>query len=278
MKGLFSTRRIGRKKISFVLQFEKTLPNSVCYSFDKLNINLNMKKNSLFISLSLLLPAFLTAQSNEAITKLNDAGVTLEQIENSLKDADAEFYFKSTNTTLSKNTDGSSYTSVDISEFDPRRPVGEKWKLLTIDGVAPVESKENAYNKSSNTTDESINGKVDPATVKVISEDNSRLVVGLRYLAKSLPKRYRFFADCDATYTIDKSTGKMISGKVVNFKQTKVSIATIPRLSIDIEFIFLDEAEGYHIKSEHMDMTIRVLGVESESISDIEYTDFKKVK
>jgi len=236
-----------------------------------------MKRFRLCISFSLFLPIFLVAQSSEAIIKLNKAGVTLEQIENCLEDADAEFYFKSTSTTVSKYTD-SEFTSVEISEFDPRRAVGERWKLLSIDGVAPETSKEKSYSKGVNTTEEEINGKIDPASVKVIREDNSQLIVGLRYLAKTLPKKYRFFADCDATYTVDKSSGKLVSGTIVNFKKTKISIATISNLDMNLEFTYLDDADGYHVKKEQMDMTIHVLGQESQSNVTIDYTDFKKVK
>ncbi|WP_296703492.1 hypothetical protein [Algoriphagus sp.] len=236
-----------------------------------------MKKHLLFLLFAFTMPFILFAQSNEAIRKLNDAGVTIEQIEHCLKEADASYYFKSTNTSVSKNEDGSSYTSVSISEFDPRKPVGEQWTLVSTDGVPATAAENKTFNRTTNSTGE-FNGKVDQASVKVISEDDKHLVIGLRFLEKSLPKKLHFYADCEATYTIDKDSKKLVSGTIVNLKETKVSVATLSNIKVDLEFILLDEAEGYHISNEIMDMTVRVLGQTSQSIATIVYSDFKKVK
>ncbi len=236
-----------------------------------------MKKIFLTVAITLSLPVFVFSQSNEAIQKLNDAGVTIDQIEHCLKDADAEFYFKSTQTDVSKNGDGSSYTSVTISEFDPSKDNDEHWTLISSNGVTPTASENKTFNKTSN-SNRAFNGQVDLKTVKVLSEDDSQLVIGLRYAVKTLPKKYRFYADCDATYTIDKINKKLVSGTIVNFKETKISIAKISNVKVDMEFVFLNEAEGYHISNEKLEMSIEVLGQKSQSNSTIVYSDFKKVK
>jgi len=243
----------------------------------KPNNKLEMQKNTLIITIALALPVFGFGQANEAIQKLNDAGVTIEQIEHSLKDADAEFYFKSTNTTVSKSEDGNPYTSVTICEFDPSKSCEEHWKLISTDGITPTESENKTFNRTTNSNDE-FNGKIDLESVKILSEDDSRLVIGLRYSEKSLPRKFRFYADCDVTYTIDKVNKQLVSGTIVNFKETKMSIAKLSNVKVDLEFIFLNEAEGYHIKNEQIEMTILVLGQQSESNSTIVYSDFNKVK
>ncbi len=236
-----------------------------------------MKKNLLFLAFILAIPGFLVAQTNEAVSKLIATGVTIEQIEHCLRESDATYYFKSTNTTVSKNEDGSSYTSVSISEFDPTKPAGEQWTLISTDGIPATAADNKTFNRTTNSNGE-FNGKIDQASVKVISEDDKQLVVGLRFLEKSLPKKLHFYADCEATYTIDKASKKLVSGTIVNLKETKVSVATLSNIKVDLEFILLDEAEGYHISKEKMDMAVRVLGQTSKSEATIVYSDFKKVK
>ena len=237
-----------------------------------------MKKFISLLSLAFVLQIGLHGQGDDVVSKLSAAGVTLEQIENSLKDADANFYFKATNTSITPNEDGSEHRFVEVSEFDPRRPVGERWKLLSVDGNPPSEKTAKNFDKSTNTTKDEINGKIDRSTLKVISEDDNSLVVGFRYDEKSLPRKYKFFRDCDATYTIDKTAKKLKSATIKNFQETKVSIIKVPKLAMEMDFVFLDDAEGYHIRKETLDMTVRLLGQEGSSSMIIEYSDFEKVK
>ena len=237
-----------------------------------------MKRTVLWI-LTIVGPlALAQAKAGDVKGKLGEYGVTLDQIENSLKDADAAYYFKASNTTISKSGDGNDYTSVEVSEFDPRREVGERWKLLSMNGTEPSDDAAKSFEKNCNTTKDDINGKIDRETLKVISEDDNSLVIGFRYEGKSLPKKYKFLADCDATYTIDKASRKLVSASFVNFKPTKVSIIKVPKLQMEMDFVYLDEAEGYHILKEQMDMTVSLLGQEAESSAVVEYTDFAKVK
>ncbi len=237
-----------------------------------------MEKKILFIGFLIAWSVDLNAQTNDVIGKLNNFGVTLEQLEHCLKDADAKFYFKATNTSISRNEDGSDYQTVEISEFDPRREIGYRWKLLSVNGEEPSEKSLKSYNKSTNTNKKEINGQIDQASLKIISEDENKLVITLRFLEKTLPKKYQFLADCDATFVIDKTSKKVVSGSFINFKETNVSIIKVPKLKMDMDFIFLDDAEGYHIKKEQMDMTVRVLGNEASSTAITEYSDFNLVK
>ncbi len=236
-------------------------------------------KKQIMILLALAGPVSLViAQSNEAIKKLNDSGVTLEQIENSLKDADANFYFKATTTSVSAAVEGEEYQTVEVSEFDPRREIGERWKLLSKNGEIPTAEDIKSFNKSTNTKKKDVNGKIDPETVRVLDENENTLVVGFRYQGKTLPRKYQFLADCDGKFTIDKQNQKILSGEFKNFRPTKFSIMKVPELDMQMEFIFLDEADGYHIKSEHLDLTARMLGAEVKSSTVLEYSDFEKVK
>lgn len=225
---------------------------------------------------SLLLGSALYAQE-DVVKRMEAAGVTIEQIENSLKDGDSKHYFKSTSTSTSHAEGREDYTSVQISEFDPRREIGERWKLLSMNGEEPTEEAKKSFNKTANSTKE-VNGKIDLSTLRIVSENDQELVVTFRYNKKTLPKKYKFLKDCEATYTISKSEGRLKHAVIENLKPTKLGIIKVTRLKLNMEFIFLDEVDGYHISSEEMEMQAKFLGIGVTGSDSIQYTDFKLVK
>lgn len=232
---------------------------------------------TLLIGFFLFTMLALHAQEENIVAKLENAGISIAQLENSLKDGDAKFYFKSTITALIVIEGQPDSTLTQISEFDPRRKIGERWKLLSINADEPTEEATKTFNKAYNSTKD-INGKIDQSTLSLIGEDDLNLVIGFRYKKSSLPKKYKVLKDCDATYTINKQEQRLEKALIKNFRPTKMFLVKVPEFSMEMNFLYLDEAEGYHIKTEEMDMTIQIFGIEAISKSNIEYSDFKKVK
>ena len=81
--------------------------------------------------------------------KLQEYGIPQDYIVNALKEGEAEYYFKFKSVTWLPTGLGMEEI-VEEGEFNPELPIGEKWKLLKINGNAPNEKESKKFNKLQN--------------------------------------------------------------------------------------------------------------------------------
>lgn len=212
------------------------------------------------------------AQNEEALMKINEYGIDEEMLTKNLKDADAEHYFKLKTTSI---TDSSSYTT--LSEFDPSREIGKRWKLLEQNGKKPDEKAIKTYEKNANTKKKDVNGKIDRSSWEILQDDGDIMIFAFRYEEKSLPKRYRFLSDCQGKLYYDKSKGRVTKAEYKNDGPTKVSIFKVDNLNMEVFFRWVEAENAYLIERQEITMQIRVFGQSAESREISEYLDYKRM-
>ena len=95
-----------------------------------------------------------------------------------------------------------------VGRFDPRRPSGERWQLLSVDGRDPTEKQLEEYQKDkmhdhSDDDDNSINAMVEPDSVRLIDDAADYWLFGF------IPDDEEIMESVDATIRIDKDSGQL---------------------------------------------------------------------
>lgn len=95
-----------------------------------------------------------------------------------------------------------------VGRFDPRRPSGERWQLLSVDGRDPTEEELEEYLKDKNHDDSgddenSVNAMVEPDSVRLIENAEDYWLFGF------MPDDEEIMGSVDATIRIDKDSGQL---------------------------------------------------------------------
>ena len=229
-------------------------------------------------SLILLLSFHLAyGQKDEIDEKLKKYGIPGDHIVNSLKDANAEYYFKFKSTTWIPSKQGMEQI-VEEGEFDPGLPAGQRWRLLRVNGREPEPKELKKFNKAQNTLNNNVSTEIDEGNYR-IEEDNDRLmVIGLRYKEETLPQRYKFLSDCSGMAYIDKEKKRLTRIEYRNDFAVKVWNYKASGLSLVQYYTYNETGNNYLISREEMDLEANYIGQGVSILFDIEYTDYRKVR
>ena len=220
-----------------------------------------------------LTPATLIAQDQDVLDKLKAYDFETAFLSTTLKDADAEHAFSLQTTIMSLDD-----TTLEQIEFDPRRPIGERWKLLTVNGEEPTEDDLHEFDHTHNTKDKEVNAEVDDSSLRIESEDQNYLVVGFRYKKESLPRKVKFLHQCEGLAYIKKDTKKLERAEFINQEQLRVRTMRVNILDMKVKFDFLPEEDIYHISRETLWMGTYYHGMIYDINIENIYSDFQKVK
>ncbi len=226
---------------------------------------------NLVLIVSVLLSSIAFSQKEKVMEKLKEYHFSEDLLTENVKDADASYAFTMKMTTINSNG-----TTVELSNFDPTKKVGEKWKLVSVNGEKPTKSQQKKFDKNHNSTEE-VNGKLDDHSWKIVSEDDKYLVVSFRYDKSTLPKKYEFLGDCIGYAYFNKETKELDKAEFKNEGPIKVKVLNVQHLDMVIHYFKSDDGT-YLIKTTNLDLEVFFLGqvVNVKEVS--EYTDYKKVK
>jgi len=225
----------------------------------------------LFFITAILFTGFSFSQKAEIMEKLKEYNFSEDLLTENVKDADALYSFTHKMTTINSNGN-----TEEVSTFDPRKEVGEKWELISVNGEKPTKKEIKAFNKNNNST-EDVNGELDENSWKIVSDDDDYLVISFRYDKNTLPKKYAFFGDCIGYAYFNKSTKELEKAEFKNEGPIKIKVLNVQQLDMVIHYFKSDEGT-YLMKTMNMDIEVLFLGqvVDVKEVS--EYTDYKKVK
>ena len=190
-----------------------------------------------------------------------------------LKEVDAIHYYKV------KTVTGSNHGNVtSIAEYDPRRKEGKRLQLLSIDGHKASKIQEKKYYKRIGDQFESLNGKIDSLSYKVIKDNENWFVVDFRLDKESLPEHYKFLGDCTAELHCRKDLMRASYARFQSFQPTKVRMFAADKVDLEVYFKY-DEATGSYIHDEaHYYMEVNMLGIPTEVEMFNYYSDYEVVK
>ncbi len=230
-----------------------------------------MKKLLTWCLLTLSITAY--GQKEAVMARLEELGIKANFLNTSLQDHDAVYYFN-----FKTITNNGTNNIVDAGYFDPRKPIGDRWVLETVNGESPTKKEFKKFDKLHNTEQPEINGKVADDSWKIDSETDDMLAISFQYDRATLPKKYAFLADCTGRAFINKNTHQLERAEFTNDKPLKVKIFNVQDLKMTIEYQHIPEDDVFVIKNEDLDMKVKLLGqlVEVEEVN--EYDNYKKVK
>jgi len=211
------------------------------------------------------------AQKSEVLEKFEEYQFSENFLTESLKDADATHSFDAKITTI----DGTD-TKIEEAKFDPKNEIGERWILISVNGNTPSKKELRQFNKSHNTTQPEINGRVDENSWGIESDDSDYLVISFKYDKSTLPKKYDFLGDCKGLAFFNKQTKMLEKAEFVNEQPLKVKIFNVTKLDMIVTYTFNEEEQTYFILEEELKMEVKLLG-QLVDIDDItHFSNYKK--
>ena len=231
--------------------------------------------SALFLSLFSIMNLY--AQREVIDKKLQEYGIPRDYIVNALKEGEAEYYFKFKSVTWLPTGLGMEEI-VEEGEFNPELPIGEKWKLLMINGNVPDDKTRKKFNKVQNSIKNNVNAEIDDKSYRIVEDNDNELIISLRFNKKTLPERYKFLAKCTGHAHIDKNLKRLIKIEYKNDYPVKVWQYKATGLALVQQYIHNEDENKYFIAHEEMDITSNYMGKGITILFDIDYSDYKKVK
>jgi len=162
--------------------------------------------------------------------------------------------------------------------FNSRKPLGQKFTLISVDGKTPSKKDIKHFNKEKNSTKEQ--------SKLILAEDNyfieknneEELILGFNIPQEQITSNTAFMAHCTGYIYIDK-TSKRINKIVIKSNEAfNLKLFHVTEMNITINIAYNDEYKQYYVSDEDTNMKVLVLG----SITDFEikevYSNFKFIK
>ena len=118
----------------------------------------------------------IAAQNNNIKEVLKEHDFEIQFLTTSLKDGNAEYHFDVQISTTTGNK-----LTVEKAKFDPSKPVGERWVLLTVNNDTPSKDDLNKFDKAHNTQKSGVNGKIDKSSWAIVTDDSDYLVLSYKF-------------------------------------------------------------------------------------------------
>lgn len=222
-----------------------------------------------FLTLVMIIPA---VAQDDVKAVLDKYGVTKQDLETPFHDASAKFYFK-----LETKSTSETYNSDQISEFDPTRPIGERWKLLSRNGQAPTSTDNKYFNESFNTSEKDVDARLNTGNWSIEEETEDYVNIRFKYFSKSVPKKYSYIEDLFGIATINKKTGLLEKIEFVSDEMIKKGIIKILELDLVVYMKKEPESGIYVIDKEISEAKAKMLGQVVSTVEEQIYSEYKLV-
>jgi hypothetical protein len=156
--------------------------------------------------------------------------------------------------------------------------LGEKWKLVKVNGERPGDKDLKRFNKAHNTLKSDVNAQIDDDFYRIVEDNENEMVVSLRFRKETLPKRYKFLGRCTGMAYIDKKKKRLERIEYKNDYPVKVWMYKATGLTLIQHYTFDEKEKKYFITREEMDIDSNYMGKGISILYDIYYSDYKKVR
>lgn len=195
-------------------------------------------------------------------------GISKAELERSLIDDDETHSFQ-----LRIDLDSPTETAKKIAEYDPRRPQGSKWMLVSVNGEKPSASDIKNFDESHNHRDATV-PKLRRASLQ--KETEEELQVRFSFLPESLPKKYEYLANVVGVAHINKNLKAIEKIVFTNSDSFRYKLLSIDHMKVLLTY---ENQNGQHFLTGE-DITIKSTIMFKEiHIQDLqEYHNYKRVK
>ena len=114
------------------------------------------------LSFSLFISFTGYTQADEIKARLLEFKIDEDRLSSNLREEDAVHYYK-----LKSLTGGKEGNVETVAEYDPRKKIGERWTLLTVNDQPPEKDDLKDFKKLHNPKKKLITGKIDPTSYKI---------------------------------------------------------------------------------------------------------------
>ncbi len=170
-----------------------------------------------------------------------------------------------------------------ILSYDPQRPSGSKWKLLSVNGAKPTqeELKEEVQMNAQEGRARTQKGDlVDEQKIKIVSQNETQIVLSFNFNEKALPESFSFLADNIPGYIYLNKADKTLSRIVIKSAEPfRVKlVAKIEQFSLDIRYLLQPDKKIYVPQTENLTLKISAMGMNIAQNNMQEYYDYKEAK
>lgn len=229
---------------------------------------------TLLTLVSLFAILLLFGQADVVEKRLEEYGVRTDFLEHSLRNTKESYVYKYKMTYGAM--DGTPV--VNISEYDPRRKLKNRWQLITVNGKLPSKKELRKWNKFNNERGEELHAEIDKSTYEVVVDNPTYFSFSFKYKPETVSKNRQFLADCIGYAYYNKQEKKITGVRYENFRETKVRLYNCHELVISHELDYDQKADVHLITSEDFDFKVMVVGQEIELEQLGEYFDYEKIK
>lgn len=227
------------------------------------------KRSSMkYFLFAFILVGSIQSQGQTVYRKMAKYGVSKSELENALIDDSDKHAFK-----IRINVDSPTETAIKIGEFDPRRPVGKKWKLLSVNGAKPSNSDIKKFDEAHN-HNENISVRLKDAQIE--RESESEFVVKFTYEPSSLPKKYEYLSEVEGMAYISKSKQAIDKITFTNKNSFRYHMLSIDEMVV--ELIYTKKGGFHHLMEENINIKSTVMFKDIHIKDKQEYFDHVLVK
>lgn len=229
-----------------------------------------MRKLILIVLLNLsVLASF--AQKSIVLNAFAKHGIDAKLLETAVGQRPDNYIFDFKYTSISSNKE-----TVTLAKYDPSKPVGERWIVISVNGKTPSKGDIKSFLKN-HEKQQSQTAKVDESTYKIEKENAEVLVISYKQNPATLPAEASFLKDCKLHMTINLKTKRLEKIQSLNEKPLKIKIFNAEKLDLVIKFIYNEPENRYFVESEDLNLMVKFLGqlVPMETLSA--YSNYRKI-
>lgn len=238
-----------------------------------------MKITLLYFSLVLFSIFSLQAQETDLTKELASVGLTADDL-NHISDGTKAMNNYSY---MVRSEEMNAEAGITIKEmsFDPRKIIGEKWTLLSVDGKEPTQAQLNAFDKEKNDEDDHIEEQdenlVRDEDVWIKSNTKKDLVIGFKFNKKKLHHSQKILKHFEAELGIDKKNKSIEYVELSNNEPFKmIMILNVEKMNMKLDFISMENGDQL-IDKLSTDMTLSIFGEEASATITQSFYNYKKV-
>jgi len=171
-------------------------------------------------------------------------------------------------------------TTLKVLSFDPRRALGKRWEILSVDNQKPTTEhlKEAESMNKQDTAKRKEVALVDETKMVIEKETETEIVLGFKLNKAALPSQFDFADKIPGRVFLDKTKKQMSKVILAAREAFRVKVvAKIEAFSITNHYQFDDKNKRYQPKLESIIMKIAALGMDLSNQSTQEYFDYEYV-